>query len=119
MRLFITAAATMAALAATLSSSAFAAERCLIADRIDGFSDASRDAVTLSAIGRDYRVTFIAPCLGLDTAISVAAVARTSCFDAGDTLRFEDGTGFPQLCVAGAVKEIPKDAPQPSPTPAP
>jgi len=112
---------TAALIATTLAGPALAAERCLIADRIDGFSNASRDAVTLSAAGKDYRVTFAGTCIGLDSAIGVAAVSRTSCFEPGDTLRFEDATGFPQLCVAKTVTYIDKKAPEetPAPTPAP
>ena len=53
---------------------------------------------------------FIGACIGLDSALNVAAVAATSCFEAGDTLKFDDG-GFPQSCVARAVRLIPKDAP--------
>jgi hypothetical protein len=101
---------TAAILSAALIAPALGAERCLIADQIDGFSDATRDSVILSAHGRNFRVEFAGPCIGLDSAITVASVAATTCFTPGDKLRFEDGTGFPQICIARAVTYLPKDS---------
>lgn len=97
-------------LAAALAAPALADERCLLASQIDGFQDASRNAVTLTAGSRKFQVTFIGACIGLDSALNVAAVSATSCFGAGDTLTFDDG-GFPQRCIARDVSYIPKDAP--------
>lgn len=105
---------TAAILSAALIAPALSAERCLIADQIDGFSDATRDSVILSAHGRNFRVEFAGPCIGLDSAISVAAVSATSCFTPGDKLKFEDGTGFPQSCIASAVTFVPKEEKKPA-----
>ncbi len=101
-----------------LTTPVLAAERCLIANQIDGFRDAKRDSVTLTVGSRNWRVELMGPCIGLDTALQVAAVSRTSCFGAGDTLKYADSTGFPQTCVAKSVTYIEKDdAPKATPAP--
>ncbi|MFT3810463.1 MAG: DUF6491 family protein [Micropepsaceae bacterium] len=109
-------------LAVLLAAPALAAERCLIADQIDGFRDAERDSVTLTAGSRNWHVELMGPCIGLDTALDVAAVSHSSCFGAGDTLKFSDSTGFPQTCIAKSVTYIEKDdakdaAPEATPAP--
>ncbi len=95
--------------AASVTAPALANDRCLLASQIDGFQDAKRNSVTLTAGSRKFHVEFVGTCVGIDSALNVAAVAATSCFEAGDKLRFEDGTGFPQTCIASSVTFIPKD----------
>lgn len=102
---------SLAATAALLMLPAFAAEgdRCLMASQVNGFSDAGRDGVTLSVGSKDFRVEFATSCIGLDSAITIAAVSAMTCFDVGDKIVFEDAAGFRQTCMASKVSYLPKD----------
>ena len=104
------------ALAVALAAPAAAADRCLFASQVNGFSKASRDSVVLSAGARDFLVTFATPCTGIEDAISVAAVAATGCFGSGDKVVFDD-MGITQTCLARDVTEVPKAAKPPEAPP--
>ncbi len=103
-------------IAAAFAAPAFGADRCLMASQIDGFQDAKRDSVTLTAGARKYHVELVGACIGLDSAISVATIATTACFEAGDKIKFDDGGGFPQTCIARSVTLIPREEAPPAPT---
>lgn len=102
-----------ACLAAALITPAIAGEddRCLMASQVNGFSKATRDSVVLLVGAKDFLVEFNGACIGLDSAISIAAVSATSCFDVGDKIVFKDVGDMATTCYAKKVTYLPKDKP--------
>lgn len=102
--------AALAAAALMGPASAARSEGCIWADRIDGFSDAKREAITLSQGGRDYRAAFQGDCVGIEWAEDIAVVAHTQCLEAGDKISFHDAGSIPQHCLIKGLSRIEKPA---------
>ena len=106
-----TACLSAALLTAALTAPASAAEgeRCLMSSQVNGFSKATRDSVVLSVGARDYLVEFAGACIGIEDAITVAAVSATSCFTPGDKIVFKGIGERTETCFVRKVTFIPKD----------
>lgn len=100
-------------LATAFAAPAFAADGCLFASQVNGFSKATEESVVLSAGAKDYLVTFASPCRDIEDAQGIAAVAATSCFGKGDRVVFTKPGGFQEICFAREVTPLPKAAKPP------
>lgn len=84
-------------------------ERCLWADRIDGFSEASRDSVVLHQGMRRFRATFATPCIGIEWAMTLRATSAMACFGEGDRIEFSDMGGSARAsCIVSALEYLPR-----------
>lgn len=84
-------------------------ERCLFADRVDGFQDAKRDSIVLTMGQRKWRADFANSCSGVNFALSVAVDSKTTCVTAGDTVIFQEAGSFNKRCMINEITYLPKD----------
>lgn len=84
-------------------------DRCLFASRVDGFQEAKRDSVVLTAGQRRWKADFATNCSGLDFAITIGVDSKTTCVTAGDSVVFKETGGFAKRCMISEITFLPKE----------